>query len=80
MVSSQLNWDYRTSRMSVEHPESRNVFSPSIVGKKFIVQCQGYRCLAYLDADYKWHACSNDEEIEGVMGILSDVSSLFPVH
>jgi hypothetical protein len=41
--------------------------------KSFIVQCVGYRCMAYRDAKGIWCDYFNDEEIAGEVNIISEV-------
>jgi hypothetical protein len=37
----------------------------------FIVQCDGYRCMAYRDAHGKWRDYFNNEEIKGEVRVVS---------
>jgi hypothetical protein len=40
-------------------------------GKPFIVQCVGFRCMAYRDTAGKWRDYFNDDEIQGEVTIIS---------
>jgi hypothetical protein len=40
-------------------------------GQSFIVQCAGYRCMAYRDSSGKWRDYFNDDEITGEVSIIS---------
>jgi hypothetical protein len=41
-------------------------------GKAFIVQCTGFRCMAYRDNTGKWRDYFNDDEIHGEVNIISE--------
>jgi hypothetical protein len=40
-------------------------------GQPFIVQCVGFRCMAYRDSSGKWRDYFNDDEITGEVSIIS---------
>jgi hypothetical protein len=40
--------------------------------KSFIVQCVGFRCMAYRDSKRKWRDYFNDDEIVGEVTIISE--------
>jgi len=40
------------------------------VGEQVVVQCEGYRCLAYRDKDGKWRSAQGGQEIPKVVRIL----------
>jgi hypothetical protein len=40
--------------------------------KSFIVQCVGFRCMAYRDSKGKWRDYFNDDEIVGEVSIISE--------
>jgi hypothetical protein len=42
-----------------------------VKGQPFIVQCEGYRCMAYRDSSGKWRDYFNDAEIIGEVSIIS---------
>ncbi len=41
------------------------------VGEQVVVQCEGYRCLAYRDKDGKWRNAQSGQEIPKVLRILN---------
>ena len=40
--------------------------------KSFIVQCVGFRCMAYRDSKGQWRDYFNDDEIAGEVTIISE--------
>ena len=40
--------------------------------KSFIVQCVGFRCMAYRDSKGQWRDYFNDDEIVGEVTIISE--------
>jgi len=40
--------------------------------KSFIVQCVGFRCMAYRDSKGKWRDYFNNDEIVGEVNIISE--------
>jgi hypothetical protein len=46
--------------------------APSSRDKPFIVQCSGYRCMAYRDSGGKWRDYFNGEEIQGEVTVISE--------
>jgi hypothetical protein len=49
---------------------SRRVPSPR--DKPFIVQCSGFRCMAYRDSRGQWRDYFNGEEIHGEVTIIAE--------
>ena len=45
------------------------------VGQMVMVQCEGFRCLAYRDRDGKWRDAIRNSELTAVMEVLSDIGS-----
>jgi hypothetical protein len=41
-------------------------------GQPFIVQCVGFRCMAYRDSSGKWRDYFNDDEIPGEVDVISE--------
>lgn len=41
-------------------------------GKPVWVQCEGYRCLAYLNHRGEWRALANNAKLTDVVRVLSD--------
>jgi hypothetical protein len=41
-------------------------------GQQVLVQCEGFRCIAYLTADGKWKSALSDKEIK-VLHVISRV-------
>ncbi len=39
-------------------------------GERVIVQCRGFRCLAYRDANEKWKDAATDQELPEVLEVL----------
>ena len=39
-------------------------------GKEVVVQCEGFRCLAYRDEEGGWKSSSDHEQLEGVVKVL----------
>jgi len=39
-------------------------------GQRVVVQCEGYRCLAYRDREGKWRSAQSDAELTKVLRIL----------
>jgi hypothetical protein len=42
-----------------------------LVGENVMVQCEGFRCMAYLDAEGKWRATYSNELLPKVIRVLS---------
>jgi len=40
------------------------------MGEQVVVQCEGYRCLAYLDKDGKWRSAHSGKELPRVLRVL----------
>ncbi len=40
------------------------------VGEQVVVQCEGFRCLAYRDKDGKWRAAQGGQELPKVIKVL----------
>ena len=45
--------------------------APAGRGDPFIVQCEGFRCMAYRDKTGKWRDYFNGDEISGEVQILT---------
>jgi hypothetical protein len=41
--------------------------------KNFIVQCEGFRCMAYKDAQGVWRSVRSDEPLPKVLRVVSEV-------
>ena len=44
----------------------------SLRGKPYIVQCEGFRCMAYRDSSGKWRDFFNDDVIQGEVSIIAE--------
>ena len=40
------------------------------IGEQVVVQCEGYRCLAYRDKEGKWRSAQGGEELPNVLKVL----------
>jgi len=47
-------------------------------GQTVVVQCAGFRCLAYLDKDGKWRDAVRNNELPEVLEVLSDMGNPAP--
>jgi hypothetical protein len=62
----------RHSGIVVNETEAISRRVPSPKEKPFIVQCSGFRCMAYCDSRGKWRDYFNGEEIQGEITIIAE--------
>lgn len=41
-----------------------------LMGQQVVVQCEGFRCLAYLDVEGKWRSAYDGKELPRVLEII----------
>ena len=46
--------------------------APNPRDKAFIVQCKGFRCMAFRDSSGKWRDYFNGEELHGEVTVISE--------
>jgi hypothetical protein len=46
--------------------------APGLRDKPFIVQCSGFRCMAYRDSRGKWRDYFNGDELQGEVAIIAE--------
>jgi hypothetical protein len=54
--------------MFTKETVEKNEFPPA--GEHVLVQCRGFRCLAYRGADGKWWTVYNNQELKDVLEVL----------
>ena len=54
-------------------PASGSAVGDPIEFQRYLVQCDTYRCLAYLDKDGKWRGAYDNREIVGVKNVISPI-------
>jgi hypothetical protein len=47
---------------------------PAVTGEPVWVQCDGFRCMAYLNERGEWRAYSNGAKLSDVLQVLSESS------
>jgi hypothetical protein len=64
LAANQLLYDDETVLVQLEENQSKQL---PPVGMPVIVQCDGYRCEAYRNAEGKWFSSHDGREVNGVI-------------
>ena len=53
-----------------ENEENQNMEQSPEIGKSYIVQCDGYKCVAVIEKDGRWKSVFTGNELRSVINVV----------